>query len=88
MKNTINNEPTISEIFDTLTDKQKAYLYTKVGQILDGIITIDEAKNYYISRRPDLTVDQKIILVCILKEAIKKWMGWKYEGSTMRMACE
>lgn len=72
MKNTINNEPTISEIFDTLTDKQKAYLYTKVGQILDGIITIDEAKNYYISRRPDLTVDQKIILVCILKEAIKK----------------
>lgn len=72
MKNTINNEPTISKIFDTLTDKQKAYLYTKVGQILDGIITIDEAKNYYISRRSDLTVDQKIILVCILKEAIKK----------------
>lgn len=71
MKNTINNEPTISEIFDTLTDKQKAYLYTKVGQILDGIITIDEAKNY-ISRRPDLTVDQKIIMVCILKEAINK----------------
>lgn len=71
MKNTINNEPTISEIFDTLTDKQKAYLYTKVGQILDGIITIDEAKNY-ISRRPDLTVDQKNMMVCILKEAIKK----------------
>lgn len=87
MKNTINNEPTISEIFDTLTDKQKAYLYTKVGQILDGIITIDEAKNY-ISRRSDLTMDQKNMMVCILKEAIKKWMRWKYEGSTMRMACE
>ena len=74
MKNTINNEPTISEIFDTLTDKQKAYLYTKVGQILDAIITIDEAKTIFQEdlRRPDLTVDQKIILVCILKEAIKK----------------
>ena len=74
MKNTINNEPTISEIFDTLTDKQKAYLYTKVGQILDGIITIDEAKTIFQEdlRRLDLTVDQKIILVCILKEAIKK----------------
>ena len=64
----MNETKTVMEIFDSLTDKQKHYVYDKVGQVVGGFLSVHTASNY-IRSRPDFTNEQKEIVICILEKA-------------------
>lgn len=70
----MNGDPTIIEVLDTLTDIQKQYVYCKVGEVLDGLLSVASAANYVL-RRPGLTKEQKTAIILILEEANNQKKG-------------
>ena len=66
----MKNDLTIGEVFDTLYEDQKQYVYNKVGAVIEGFLSVAHSINCVL-RRPDFTKKQKVVIIHILEEADK-----------------